>query len=245
MPLIKMTVVGQNLKQYNSVVIAEDSSDLLKMQFNFRSSDWAAVAPKTINFIGTDAPIPVEIAESNSCYVPKEVIKAPGFGVSVFGGDMATNVVTIPVVNNESGVVDPNITVDMFNELANKVDELDKTKADNIIYNAEENCIQLVANNIPIGSKVTINTNIDCITELEINDKGELIAYHADDTYAIIGKVQGVGGIYVPRFEHDKLIFELKDAPGDEQVIYDLDRTNEWSTPEDANATNYIWETLE
>ena len=109
MPLIKMTVVGQNLKQYNSVVIAEDSSDLLKMQFNFRSSDWAAVAPKTINFIGTDAPIPVKITESNSCYVPKEVIKAPGFGVSVFGGDMATNIVTIPVVNNEYNGDDPTV----------------------------------------------------------------------------------------------------------------------------------------
>ena len=101
MPLIKMTVVGQNLKQYNSVVLAEDSSDLLKMQFNFRSSDWAAVSPKTINFIGTDITKPVKIAESNSCYVPKEVIKAPGFGVSVCGGNMGTNVVTIPVVNNE------------------------------------------------------------------------------------------------------------------------------------------------
>lgn len=108
MPLIKMTVKGQNLKQYNSVVLAEDSSDLLKMQFNFRSSDWAAVAPKTINFIGVDGTMPVKIAESNSCYVPKEVIKAPGFGVSVFGGDMATNVVTIPVINNEyNGDDDP------------------------------------------------------------------------------------------------------------------------------------------
>ena len=101
MPLIKMTVVGQNLKQYNSVVLAEDSSDLLKMQFNFRSSDWAAVSPKTINFIGVDCTMPVKITESTSCYVPKEVIKAPGFGVSIFGGNMATNVVTIPVINNE------------------------------------------------------------------------------------------------------------------------------------------------
>lgn len=109
MPLIKMTVFGQNLKQYNSVVIAEDSSDLLKMQFNFRSSDWAAVAPKTINFIGTDTPIPVKITESNSCYVPKEVIKAPGFGVSVCGGDMVTNVATIPVVNNEYNGDDPTV----------------------------------------------------------------------------------------------------------------------------------------
>lgn len=108
MPLIKMTVVGQNLKQYNSIVLAEDSSDLLKMQFNFRSYDWAAVAPKTINFIGADITMPVKIVESNSCYVPKEVIKAPGFGVSVCGGGMVTNVATIPVVNNEyNGGDDP------------------------------------------------------------------------------------------------------------------------------------------
>ena len=112
MPLIKMTVVGQKLKQYNSVVLAEDSSDLLKMQFNFRSSDWAAVAPKTINFIGVDGVMPVKITESNSCYVPKEVIKAPGFGVSIFGGNMATNVVTIPVVNNEySGDDSPVVSI--------------------------------------------------------------------------------------------------------------------------------------
>lgn len=113
MPLIKMTVVGQNLKQYNSVVLAEDSSDLLNMQFNFRSADWAAVSPKTINFIYDDIVKPVKITESNSCKVPAEVIKAPGFEVSVFGGDMATNVVTIPVVNNEySGDdVSPGISV--------------------------------------------------------------------------------------------------------------------------------------
>lgn len=244
MPLIKMTVNGQILKQYNSVVIVEDSSDFLKMQFNFRSSDWAAIAPKTINFIGVDCTESFKLSESNSCSVPKEVIKAPGFGVSVFGGNMATNTVTVPVVNNETGVVDPSITVDMFNELVNKVDELDKTKADNIIYNAEENYIQLVANDVPIGEKIAISTNIDCITELEIDKNGDLIAYHADGTIANIGAVNGVGGIYVPRFEHDKLIFELKDMPGDDQLIYDLDRTNEWSTPEDANVTNYIWETL-
>lgn len=101
MPLIKMTVKGQNLKQYNSIVLAEDSSDLLKMQFNFRSSDWAAVAPKTVNFVGLGISRPVKMVESNSCYVPREVIKAPGFGVSVFGGDMVTNMVTIPVLGCE------------------------------------------------------------------------------------------------------------------------------------------------
>jgi hypothetical protein len=136
MPLIKMTVKGQNLKQYNSVVIAEDSSDLLKMQFNFRSSDWAAVAPKTINFIGADITMPVKIAESNSCYVPKEVIKTPGFGVSVFGGDMATNVVTIPVVNNEYNGDDDPTVISVTNCEVNEDGDLIVTLSDEREINA-------------------------------------------------------------------------------------------------------------
>ena len=136
MPLIKMTVVGQKLKQYNSVVLAEDSSDLLKMQFNFRSSDWAAVAPKTINFIGTDTTMPVKIAETNSCYVPKEVIKAPGFGVSIFGGDMATNVVTIPVINNEYNGGDDSPGVSVTNCEVNADGDLIVTLSDETVINA-------------------------------------------------------------------------------------------------------------
>ena len=136
MPLIKMTVKGQNLKQYNSVVIAEDSSDFLKMQFNFRSSDWAAVAPKTINFIGVDGTMPVKIAESNSCYVPKEVIKAPGFGVSIFGGDMATNIVTIPVINNEYNGDDDPTGVSVTNCEVNADGDLIVELSDGTVINA-------------------------------------------------------------------------------------------------------------
>ena len=54
-------------------------------------------------------------------------------------------------------------------------------------------------------------------------------------------------GIYVPRFEHDKLIFELKDAPGEEEIIYDLDKDNEWGSIDDASGErsgNYIWEPM-
>ena len=136
MPLIKMTVTGQKLKQYNSVVLAEDSSDLLKMQFNFRSSDWAAVAPKTINFIGVDGVMQVKITESNSCYVPREVIKAPGFGVSVFGGNMATNVATIPVVNNEYNGDDDSNVVSVTNCEVNADGDLIVELSDGTVINA-------------------------------------------------------------------------------------------------------------
>ena len=52
-------------------------------------------------------------------------------------------------------------------------------------------------------------------------------------------------GTYVPRLEHDKLIFELKDTPIEEQIIIDIDRTNEWGTVDTVGDTNYIWEYLE
>lgn len=176
MPLIKMTVVGQNLKQYNSVVLAEDSSDLLKMQFNFRSADWAAVAPKTINFIGANGiSKPVKMTELNSCDVPKEVIKAPGFGVSIYGGNMVTNIVVIPVISNENSVVSPGVIIDMLNELANKVYELDKTKADNIICDDEENSVQLVSNDIPIGNKVIVKANTELKDGVPVIDLSDYV----------------------------------------------------------------------
>ena len=54
-------------------------------------------------------------------------------------------------------------------------------------------------------------------------------------------------GIYVPRFEHDKLIFELKDTPEEEEIVYDLDKDNEWGSidgSEDELSGNYVWETM-
>lgn len=55
-------------------------------------------------------------------------------------------------------------------------------------------------------------------------------------------------GIYVPRFEHDKLIFELKDTPGEEEVVYDLNQDNEWGQIDDSAGElggDYVWDTIE
>ena len=54
-------------------------------------------------------------------------------------------------------------------------------------------------------------------------------------------------GIYVPRFEHDQLILELKDTPGDEKIVYDLDKDNNWGSMDDPDGElggNYIWEPM-
>ena len=55
-------------------------------------------------------------------------------------------------------------------------------------------------------------------------------------------------GTYVPRLENDKLIFELTDTPTEEQIIIDIDKTNEWSSIDGSSeelSGNYIWETIE
>ena len=60
------------------------------------------------------------------------------------------------------------------------------------------------------------------------------------------GEVMNLG-IYVPRFEHDKLIFELKDTPGDEEIVYDLNPNNEWGSIDDSAGEfggDYIWEPM-
>lgn len=55
-------------------------------------------------------------------------------------------------------------------------------------------------------------------------------------------------GTYVPRLESDKLIFTLTETPTEEEIIIDIDRTNEWGSidgsSEELNG-NYIWEPIE
>ena len=54
-------------------------------------------------------------------------------------------------------------------------------------------------------------------------------------------------GTYVPRLERDKLIFELKDAPTEKEIIIDIDKTNEWGPIKDSDVEqnrDYIWEPI-
>jgi hypothetical protein len=53
-------------------------------------------------------------------------------------------------------------------------------------------------------------------------------------------------GTYVPRLEHDKLIFELG-TPTEEEIVIDIDKTNEWGSLDGSAEEfggNYIWEPI-
>ena len=134
--------------------------------------------------------------------------------------------------------------------MANQLNDLNQlmytTKADDIMYSQDGQYIQLLANGNPIGSQIKVSTSsdINSVVGILINESGEMVVNYENGYSENIGKIQceAHSGLYVPRFDNDKLIFELKEMPGDERVIYDLDRTNEWSEVEDIGKTTYIWE---
>lgn len=136
-----------------------------------------------------------------------------------------------------------------MNELADLTQILDDTKADNIKYNAENNTLRLTANGEDIGDEVVINTgdgtSTNAIQQILLNDSGELVAVYGDGTEDVVGKVDSnCPGIYVPNLVNDKLTFTLQENASDETIVLDIDPTNEWTNPEDAGTTTYVWESI-
>ena len=97
MLVIKMNVRNQRLSRYTSGVVAEGSYGYLKFEFNFKTTDWDNINPKTVVFSYNGENYPIDLDENNQCYAPKEVIYAPYFKVAVHGGGVLTNTIKIPV----------------------------------------------------------------------------------------------------------------------------------------------------
>lgn len=133
------------------------------------------------------------------------------------------------------------------NQLMDVQQNIYDTKADNIVYNKDDNTIQLSANGSLIGDKIVINNvGVNAIKKLEVDTEGNLVVTYADDTTENIGQVGNkCAGVYVPTFvEPDKLVFILQDSPSESEIVIDIDKTNEWVTDENEVVTNYIWEQL-
>lgn len=224
MLVIEFNCRNQRLSRYTAGVIASNSYGYLKFKFNFKTNDWDDVSVKMANFSYKGRNYPILIDENNICTVPKEVIKVPGFSVSVFGGGITTNTVKVLVENsNVSYEDDESISTKYYNEIINKltaqIDDLNESKADNIVLNEEDNTIQLSANGSPLGDKVERDAD----------------------------GVSGDGsGIYVPNVTEDNmLVFTLQESPGDERLEFDIDKSNDWNETDNTTSSNYVWEPME
>lgn len=248
MLILKLNIRNQRMSKFNSPVIASNSVGYLYCQFNCFTNDWDNVSVKMANFSYRGRNYPVLVNENNMCEVPSEVIKPNStFSVSLFGGGITTNKVTYEV--EDSGITpyeDEGVSVKYYNEIINKlsatIDELNETKADNIVLNKETNTIQLSANGTPIGDAVDYAS---CgIKSFEVDEEDNITITLIDDRVINLGNIDGASGAtFIPHIDENKVLTWTNDKGLDNPEPVDLNPFDEWSTlPEEGINTEYEWE---
>lgn len=99
--MLKFKVENQTLTRTDSFVPVADSRNYLTAEFEF-SDEWTGDIVAVFTYGGDGYQLR---PENGKCTVPWEVIKAPGFGVSLFCGDLIT-ADKVYVEVKESGMVD-------------------------------------------------------------------------------------------------------------------------------------------
>lgn len=130
-------------------------------------------------------------------------------------------------------------------ERIDKADEAVAAKADNIVFDEENSTIQLVSTiiirdeegnetgteQIPLGDPIFVRTDTARgISNMEINELGELIVTFDDEATQNLGTVIGKGGaVYVPHVdEHKFLTLTIESAPVEVPGPVDLNPNGEW-----------------
>lgn len=247
MLILKLNIRNQRMSKFNSAVIASNSVGYLYCQFNFLTNDWDKVFVKMANFSYRGRNYPVLVNENNMCEVPAEVIKPNStFSVSVFGGGITTNTVKYEV--EDSGITpyeDEGISVKYYNEIINKlsatIDELNETKADNIILDKDTNTIQLSANGTPIGDSVDYAS---CgIKSFEVDEADNITITLIDGRVIELGKVDGASGAtFIPRIDENKILTWTNDKGLENPEPVDLNPFDEWENEDEGLDSDYVWE---
>lgn len=135
-----------------------------------------------------------------------------------------------------------------LDEMQTKIDTAIEAKADNIMFNADDNTIQLSSAGVPIGDKIIINTNTGAVvTGADISEDNELILTFSDGTTKNLGNVIGKdGAVYVPHISEKKILsFTIEDEPGEIPEPVDLNPNDEWSGIDGSSImSDYIWESM-
>lgn len=141
--------------------------------------------------------------------------------------------------------------MDQLDRLEAQVQALQKQKADNIVFHAEDSTIQLVSEGNEIGDRITISVSSSdtsvCVQDVEINENGELIVLFSDGTTENLGNaVASDGAVYVPHVdEHKVLSWTIENSAGEIPDPVDLNPNDEWSGIDETEVvSDYVWEEL-
>lgn len=142
----------------------------------------------------------------------------------------------------------PDEKLDQLDKLEAKLNFLETMKADNIVFNHEDDTIQLTSDGVPVGDRIHVSA-CDCavgISDAKISN-GELIIIFDDGTTKNLGSVIGKdGAVVVPHISDNKILsFTIEDCVNEVPEPVDLNPFDEWSQVDDSEIeTDYIWEEI-
>ena len=246
MLVLQFNVRNQRLSRFNSATVASDAYGYLKCQFNFITNDWQKASVKWANFSHKGRNYPILIDNDNMCLVPKEVIKCPVFSVSVYGGGITTNIVRIPVEPSCTMPDDDNMKYynDIINKLSATIDDMNESKADNIIHNEEEGYIQLSANGVPVGDQIEL-TMSDCgIKSFDVDENDNITITLTDGRIINLGHIEGASRVtFVPHIDEKGILTWTNNGGLDNPPAFDLNCRDEWfEDTDDHTSDDYFWE---
>ncbi len=135
-----------------------------------------------------------------------------------------------------------------MNTAISDINDAIEKKADNIVFNSEDNTIQLSSGGTPIGDRIKVST-IDgaVVTNAGITTDGELILIFSDGTIKNLGNVIDSNGVvYVPHLSDRKILsFTIEDKPTGVPEPVDLNPWDEWFDMDESGLkSDYIWEDM-
>jgi len=118
-------VQNQVISRFDSAYVVADSRNFLTAKFVFSTPEWSGKT-KTAVFKQGDEIVKVILDGTDTCTIPWEVIRYPGFSVSVFAGDLITaNIAQVTVTASgytaASGTPPP--TPDVYRQLISLIDD--------------------------------------------------------------------------------------------------------------------------
>ena len=185
----------------------------------------------------------------------KVVLNADGANVQQVRKTSPTTITILPISAWSDIIADSALTAldqriiqtqAMINQINEVHQYLDETKADNIVFDKDNNTLQLTSHGNAIGNKIVLNGVVDGIIAIHIDNDGNLVAVYNDGRQEIVGKTGGnCVGTYVPSMNQDIMTFTLTDNPTEKVISFDIDKTNEWSEiVGNTQSSNYIWQEL-
>ena len=197
--MLEFEVNGQRLRLKGNLYVVAESIDYLKARFAF-SADWDGAA-KTAIFKTADRKgvYNVILDENGICTVPSEVIHAPRFYVSVFGGSRIT-ANEVEVQCNVSGYAEgsapdtptPEVYEQILAEINKKVSKVDGMGLSENSYTTEE---KTKLSGIAEGAEVNVQsdwsqTNADADDYIK-NKPTKLSQFENDSGYATSADLSG------------------------------------------------------